>query len=259
MRCLFLCALLFAFPVYAQKLPGESPEKLQDLMDDWISLESQTGSLQMAWRERKESLTRRSKLFDEEKLALRKVIDSASNVTDDVNQRRLELLTEQQRLEAEQLKVDQVIAQAVPKLHQLRDRLPPPVQEEWAEKLAMLSQSDTSNSEKLERIFNLLNAAEEFNERVAMHESSMEIVQAGTSKQVLVTQIYLGVAQGWYVSNDGSAYGYGKSTPEGWRWWHGSNASAELGRQLHPSEILSLKAMLENPTTANYLSLPIKI
>jgi hypothetical protein len=117
-----------------------------------------------------------------------------------------------------------------------------------------------SNSEKLERLLGLFKLVEEFDDRVALNRITMELPDTnGQLQQLFVTQIYLGVGQGWYVSDDGSAYGYGRATKLGWSWWHGDQASAELGRELDPQDLLRVRSVLENPTTATFVSLPIKI
>jgi hypothetical protein len=102
--------------------------------------------------------------------------------------------------------------------------------------------------------------AEDFNKRIALHRTTMELqtVDNNTAK-VLVTQIYMGISHGWYVSDDGSAYGYGKANTLGWTWWHGTDASKELGHELEPQDLLDVRSVLENPTSASYLPLPLKL
>ena len=106
----------------------------------------------------------------------------------------------------------------------------------------------------------LFKLVEEFDNRVGIHRSAMKLVdKEGNPQKLLVTQLYLGAGQGWYVSDDGNSYGYGRATKLGWNWWHGSDASDELGNKLDPQDLLRLRTILENPTTATFLSLPIKI
>jgi hypothetical protein len=86
----------------------------------------------------------------------------------------------------------------------------------------------------------------------------MELPAGAASETVLVTQIYLGLAQGWYVDAEGEHFGFGRPTPTGWRWWHGEDASRELGQPLQPETLLTLKAIVENPTKAKLISAPLK-
>lgn len=78
-------------------------------------------------------------------------------------------------------------------------------------------------------------------------------------KNMRVTQIYLGVSQGWYVSDDGQYFGYGRPDLKSWTWWHNESASKELGKKLNPQDLLELVNVINNPTTASFIRLPIKI
>ncbi|WP_162926429.1 DUF3450 family protein [Teredinibacter purpureus] len=247
--------LLFAvLTVQAERAP------LDELMATWLSLESQKGHVQKNWSERQQQLDEKISLFDAEKTALEKVIESAGNVRNDVDVKRMELARAQEKLEQEQVLVSASIAKASTTLQLMAKRLPPPLQQEWVAKMALLGEENVSNSEKLERLLQLLQSAEEFNSRVAMHRSVIEAAITDTETQkVVVNQMYLGVNQAWYVSDDATVYGYGRSTILGWQWWQGRDASKELGRTLEVDDIVALKNMLETPTAAAYLSLPIKL
>jgi hypothetical protein len=192
--------------------------------------------------------------------ALKEVISQESKATSDVDQRRLSLLKTQDQLEQEQAEVDRQIQTATAQVQSLKIKLPPPLQAEWEEKLPLLSQKGVSNSEKLERLLGLFKLVEEFNNRIALNRSTMKLPgNNNETHNILVTQVYLGTSQGWYVSDDGATYGYGRATNLGWKWWHQQDASTELGRELNPKTLLELRSVLENPTTAKFVSLPIKI
>jgi hypothetical protein len=237
-----------------------SSNSLDQLMTQWLDIESQKGRMQSEWSLRKAELTRRLSLLDIERDALNDVIAQGNKVTSDVDQRRLSLLKVQDELEVEQTRTDAQLKQVVQTIQTLNPKLPPPLQDQWNEKLPLLLQGGSGNSEKLERLLSMFLLVNEFDKRIAIHRSTMSIANADDQQQaLLVTQIYLGASQGWYVSDDGSAYGYGRATSLGWHWWHGEEASTELGRELDPKTLLKVRAILENPTTATFVSLPIKI
>lgn len=237
-----------------------SSNSLDQLMGQWLDIESQKGRLQSEWSVRKAELTRRLSLLDIEKDALNNIIAQGTKVTSDVDQRRLSLLKVQDALEVEQTLVDSQLKQVVQLIQTLNPKLPPPLQDQWSEKFPLLLQTGAGNSEKLERLLGMLLLVNEFDERVAINRTTMITSNADDQPQnLLVTQIYLGASQGWYVSDDGHAYGFGRATGLGWHWWHGDDASTELGRELDPEMLLKVRAILENPTTASFVSLPIKI
>jgi len=241
---------------------GESRKKssLDGLVSQWIELESQKGNLQVDWTQRRQELDRKLELFDAERDALLALVNKADNVKSDVDSRRLELLEKQTDLESEQAEVNEALARALSSLETLLHRLPPPLQQEWRDKKSLLERDGASNSEKLERVLVMTKLVEDFDGRVAVHRTAMNLSGAeGNLRDIRVTQVFLGAGQAWYVSEDGAYYGYGRSTTTGWQWWGGAGAEQELGRALDPDELLRLCEILENPTTARYLSLPIKI
>lgn len=250
--------LILAIPIAG--FAATESDSLSELMTTWLDLESQKGRLQVEWNTRRQSLDRRMELFDAERQALQKVLKNAGNIQGDVDARRLTLLESQQQLETEQTQIKSAIEQTSVSLKALSLRLPPPLLVQWQEKLGLLDQPGFSNSEKLERMLTLLKQVEEFNERIALHKTVMERPGVdGQNQKLFVTQIYLGVNQGWYISDDGTSFGYGRATNLGWQWWHEESASIELGRNLDPQDLIKLRDMLEKPTSASFLSLPVKI
>lgn len=250
------------FAVIGISLPAISAENksLHELMDQWISIESQKGNLQLSWNTRKEQLAQSQSLLSSEISVLKAVLKKADSKKNDVDNRRIELSEKQSLLEQEQLQVKNQISQATNFSRSLLKRLPPPLQAAWQEKLLLLSQDGASDSEKLERLLTLYTLVNEFDERIALNRSSMEIPNStDESQNLLVTQMYLGVSQGWYVSDDGLHYGFGRAGRLGWQWWHKEAASAELGRVLDPQDLLKLKGILQKPTTAKFINLPIKV
>jgi len=255
---IFHCFLI----VVGISLPAISAENksLNELMEQWISIESQKGNLQLTWNTRKQQLEQSQSLLSSEIALLKKVLKKTDSEKSDVDNRRMQLSEKQSLLEQEQVQVKSQISQATNFSRSLLKRLPPPLQTAWQEKLLLLTQVGASDSEKLERLLTLYKLVNEFDERIALNRSSMEIPgSSDKSQNLLVTQMYLGVSQGWYVSDDGLHYGFGRAGNLGWQWWHNEAASAELGRVLDPQDLLQLKSILQKPTTAKFINLPIKV
>lgn len=256
----FAVLVIFLLPVMCLSEPLDISKQLDGLMGKWIDIESQKGRLQSEWNIRKADLERRLSLLDLEQSVLKEALAEGNKSTNEVDAQRLTLLKAQDRLESEQSLMNSQLQKALELAQSLQARLPPPLQTQWQERLPYLSQSELNTSEKLEKLLGLLKLVEELDDRVALHRSTLEIPsETDETRLLFVTQIYLGISQGWYVNDDGSAYGYGRSTPLGWKWWHGDEASAELGRKLDVSSLLKSRAILENPTSASFVSLPIKI
>jgi hypothetical protein len=233
---------------------------LNELMEQWLNIESQRGHLQSSWSTEQQQMKQSQLLLDAESSLLKEMLASTNVKQSSVDKKRLELSERQSRLEVEQIKVKNYIRRAIEFNQSIVNRLPPPLQKKWLDKSLLLTQASATDSEKLERLLALYKLVNEFEERVAINRTSMEVPGAGsTSRNLLITQMYLGVSQGWYVSDDGAYYGFGKAGKLGWQWWHNENASAELGRILNPQDLLNLKSILEKPTTAEFINLPIKV
>jgi len=254
-----LCCFFFLVSLSLPSLSAES-ESLNELMAQWLNIESQKGNLQLSWNTRKQQLTQSQSLLSAEIIALKAVLKKTDSEKSDVDSRRIQLSKKQSLLEQEQIPVKNQIIQASHFSRSLLTRLPPPLQVLWKKKLLLLTQDGATDSEKLERILTLFKLVDEFDGRIALNRGSMEIPSsAEQSQNILVTQMYLGASQGWYVSDDGLHYGYGRAGILGWQWWHNEAASAELGRILDPKDLHKLRSILQKPTTAKFIDLPIKV
>lgn len=247
--------LLVAIP-----FAGISEANTDELMQQWIKLESQKGKLQTEWAERKAELERRQQLLVAEQSSLEEVLSQTAESRSDTDQRRKALLTDQERLEQEQTLMAEQVNKAIASLQSIQFRLPPPLATEVDSKMKSL-QSDLTASEKLERLLSIYKLMNEFDQRVAINKATMELPVAGqeSTRSVRVTQIYLGLTQGWYLSEDASEYGYGRATALGWKWWSNQEAESELGQELDPNEIKTLISIMENPALAELVSLPVKL
>ncbi|HEY6527231.1 MAG TPA: DUF3450 family protein [Cellvibrionaceae bacterium] len=253
-KALLLLLGCYSWTVFAET---NTPEQL---MGQWLNLEMQKGSLQSNWSQSRDNLDQRLSLLEVEQKRLKEVLSQRTVATTEVDQRRLALLQAQEKLEQEQSQLEEQLKKYVQRAQLLHPRLPPPLNVLWNEKLALVTQENNSASERLEQLLTLFKQFDEFNHRVALHIGAIEIPD--TDKQthpILTSQIYLGVSQGWYVSDDAKSYGFGRPTSTGWKWWHGQDAERELGRPLNAQAILRVKQILENPTTAEFVSLPVKI
>jgi hypothetical protein len=253
-KALLLLLGSYSWAAFAQT---NTPE---ELMGQWLNLEMQKGSLQSNWSRSRDNLDQRFALLEVEQKRLKEILSQRTVTTSEVDQRRLVLLQSQEQLEQEQAHLEGQLKKYVQRAQLLQPRLPPPLNVLWNEKLALATQENNSASERLEQLLTLFKQFDEFNQRVALHIGALEIPGADNQTHpVLANQIYLGVSQGWYASDDGKSYGFGRPTSTGWKWWHNQDAERELGRALNAQAILRVKQILENPTTAEFVSLPVKI
>lgn len=232
-------------------------------MSTWIKIESQKGHLEESWENRKASLENKIKLLNLEKSSIQELVDSSSLEGSEADQERQSLLEMQNSLEQEQQRIEQATSQTIAELNQIVSKLPPPVASQWRKHLTDLTSKDLSTSERLESTLNLLKISDEFNQRIALHKGPLRgtaVDQSeGQEELVIVNQIFLGLSQGWFVSDDGSYFGYGRAEQDGWTWWSGDSASAKLSTILEADQVLETLRILQNPTEAEYVSMPVII
>ena len=70
-----------------------------------------------------------------------------------------------------------------------------------------------NNSEKLEKQLALAAQLQGVNQRVSINVTTMLLPD---EQEVEVSQFFIGVSHGWYVSNDGHFWGSGSSQLDGW-------------------------------------------
>lgn len=253
-------ALLLLFPLAAQAAETQS---LETLMTTWLNIESQRGALVTDWNERKQQLEQRASLLEREADVLENMLQEADQDLSQVDSHRKELTAQQQELENEQDQLESAIRQASIKLSALSARIPPPLQDSWQKGLQRIEREELTLSEKLEQILNLAKQAEQFERRVAIHNDVISIPNGSDmadAKSLEVTQIYLGLSQGWYVNKSGEYYGYGYADADGWHWQHmntQSPNSADLA--VNPNQLLEILGMIENPTKAELMTIPVKL
>lgn len=210
-------ALLLAalwLPAGAQE--GADPvQEIDALTQQWTSLEHQKDELRAEWRTQKPVLELQLALLEREIAELNSLLEETARQQDDVEQRRLELLEEQTRLEEEGAAVEASLSQASVALHSLERDLPPPLKEAWAEELARLDNPLETVSERFRKLVEVLGQLDDFDAKVTLNEAVMTL---GDGREHVVTQVYLGLSHGWYVTADQRFAGAGMAGADGWQW-----------------------------------------
>lgn len=253
MTALSLCAIFTSYGASA------SAHQSNELMRQWIELESQKGKLQSHWERQKSRLETKKQLLIEQEKQLIVLLKEAKTNKSQVDEARLTLVNQQIEFEKQDEVIKKTISEAYVYLSSLVQQLPPPVQNEWAGKLSLLNDQAASNNEKLERYVSLLQSAYKFNQRIVHHEGPLAIPSNSGEQLVNVHQIYLGLNQAWYVSEDKTHFGFGKAIDGVWHWFNGADAEHYLNQKIDTASLIDIKNTLKNPTAASYISAPISV
>ena len=190
-------------------------QEIDALTQQWTSLEHQKDELRAEWRAQKPVLEQQIALLEREIMELNTLLEETAAQQDDVEQQRLDLLGEQTALEEEAAAVEASLAQASLALHSLHPGLPPPLTDAWAEELARFDSPIETVSERFRKLIELLGELDDFDAKVTLNEAVMPL---GDGRDHVVTQVYLGLSHGWYVTADQRFGAAGRAGPDGWVW-----------------------------------------
>jgi hypothetical protein len=254
---ILLITLLGGMPrLSAGQTPGDPVREVEALTLQWTDLERQKDILQANWRTDKPILEQQLLLFEREARELDAYLETSAQQQDEVEQRRLELLEEQTRLEREQDALERSLAQASRGLETLHPQLPPPLFEAWTEDLPRLRSPLLTPTEKLQLMLELLEQLDDFQRKITLHQSVMTMADG---RDYEVKQVYLGLSHGWYVTADGRFGAAGAAGTSGWQWTAVTDNQAItdivgiLERRVEPA-LVSIPLKLNAPTSADSTS-----
>jgi hypothetical protein len=211
-----LIALLVALPLGMAQVADDGPVREIDALTlQWTGLAHQKDTLQANWRTERPVLEQQLALLEREARALDEFLAASAEQHSEVDQKRLELLEEQTRLEQEQAELDRSLVQAALKLNSLHRELPPPLVDAWAEDLPRLDDPLLTASEKLQLVVELSGQLNDFERKLTLNEAVMTMADG---REYAVKQVYLGLSHGWYVTGDQQFAAEGKAGPDGWQW-----------------------------------------
>jgi len=237
----FILLILLSNSSFAQS----QSERLQRLVEQWLSLEQQADQLRHDWSHQQLVLQQRLQLLQTEKKVIKKHLRLHSGRQNKAQQARADLAQQSTVLEQNQAQLSSVLVSVAASIKALSPRLPEPLAQHW-ENIFKHSDKHKSNSEKLARYLSALKAMDEFQQKITRHQSLMEI----SGQQVLVDQIYLGLAQGWYLSRDGKLAGIGRPGQDSWR-WRPDNSLAPM--------LKDIIAALKQPEKASVLPIRVEL
>lgn len=232
------CLLLF---VNSSAQANLTADRIDQLTKRWLETERQASHLKANWQTEKPLLEQRIKLLKLEQQQLNALLNSNQASSNEVEQKREQLLQQQAKLETEQALIANTINQLKQRLDGLSPLLPPPLQSNWQ------TQDSDNNAVILEQQLSRLSKLKDFNDRISLH--SMRLTNS-QGQEILVKQLYLGLSQAWFSSQNGEFSGYGLVEDGVW-YWHFSD-------QLNVQQILDAIAIVENQKSPTDVTLDIK-
>ena len=226
-------------------------QQADSLIKEWVSLEQQRNAMLNDWHQAQPLLKQRLTLLKQEQRQLEQDLSSASVSDSDVEQKRSQLLQSQNEMEAQHGLLETSLVDYYQLIAELQPQLPPPLRKAWHNKLSQAEFSTADTTARLSTLLELLDKLHDFDQRISHVQSALILPTNDGDTEIMVHQLYLGLAQAWYVSLDGRLVGRGQPTPSGWQWLSDDTVDDET--------ILSAIAMIDRKTEAKFLELPISL
>jgi gas vesicle protein len=233
------------------KVPSEpSLEELRVTMDKWIETQQIIAKERNEWQQGNEILRGRLDLVKTEIGSLEEKITQAKSSVEETDKKRNDLLAENDQLKATSSELTEEAAKIEEEIRRLVKRLPEPLQSKLQPLYQRIpSAQSTVRVSAAERFQNVLGIVNELNKANTEITVSYEVHNLAGGKPSEVKAIYVGLAQGYYVSAGGEG-GVGSPGDEGWLW----NPMSEGA-----GEVLKALEIIQGKETPAFVAVPVKI
>ena len=227
-----------------------SLEEVRLTMDKWIETQQILSKERKDWQQGKEILLGRLELVKTEIGTLEEKIKQAESNVGETNRKRNDLLAENDQLKGVSTQLTEAVTGIEAQIRRMFKQLPEPVRATLQPLYQrMPTDQATTRVSVAERFQNVLGILNELNKTNSDITVSYEVHNLANGKPSEVKTIYVGLAQGYYVSASGDA-GIGRPSGEGWTWEQSEDSARE---------ILTALDILQGKQAPAFVPLPVKI
>ncbi|WP_426357751.1 DUF3450 family protein [Pseudocolwellia sp. HL-MZ19] len=219
--------------------------ELEQLVQRWLQIERQISELTVDGIQQESSMKQTLQLLEIEYQQLSASNESRQKNHSELTEKRTKLITLQSELETSQDLLSAQLNKINQQLISLQVQLPPPLLTSW-ENVGDLNNDSLETTEKLQIALDVLTRLIDFQNRISIHEMA---IKHANGSEIWVTQLYLGAAQAWFVSNDLTYAGIGYPDVLGWQWEFDENIDAD--------QIAKGIAVHKKQRAAQWIKLPI--
>lgn len=247
-----IAIVLFSFFAASSVVAAPSKvEQTDSLIKKWLAIEQQRNALINDWHQQEPLLKQRLTLLKQEQAQLEKDLATTIDNDSEVEKKRAQLLKSQNSMESGQALLEKSLVDYFQVIAEIHPQLPPPLFKAWQKKLSSAEFTNADITKKLNTLLELLEQLNDFEQRISHAETALVLPTPQGDKEIMVQQLYIGLAQAWYVSLDGSLVGRGTPEENGWHWQADNSVDGET--------ILNAIAMIERRSEAKFLQLPISL
>lgn len=228
----------------------EAAENVRQNIGEWIQTQRVQSDEKSRWREEKEVLEQSIDLLENESDLLTARLAELEERRDETADERRALNEQNDALLDSSEETEEWLARLEADVESLRPIFPPPLENQAAALLSRLDRADRESIEpgqRMQTVLGILGEVDRFQRNVTLSRETREL-EDGTRREV--NTIYLGLAQAYFVDDNGRIAGTGRPAGNGWEWTRNDELSAAVRRAA---------AVLQNERPAEFVDLPVEI
>jgi chaperonin cofactor prefoldin len=236
---------------HAQEPAQPNLQSSRDTVAKWVETQQILAREKKDWQDGKEILERRVELLESEIRSLETKLEESRSTLGEADRRRYEVVSEGESLRVATAALAERVERLEGKVRTLLSRSPEPLRNRVAPLSQRLPAPGTATTlslgERYQNAIGVLNEVNKFQRDVTV---ASEIRTLSDGARVEVQALYLGLAQGYYVTADGSAAGVGVPTDEGWDWTQSNDLAPAVQQAI---------SILQNESVPAYVPLPVTL
>jgi hypothetical protein len=229
---MYLRVFIFLLPVWAASASPSTLETARSAVKEWATTE-RTISLEAAEWVQKEQLLRDLIEVETQRIArLEAEQDESEAGIGAADEERESLLAREKDALEMAAKIEEFVVQIEAFLHELRVRLPEPLNDDLAVPFQRIPKTGEdlglSLGERMRTVISLMASIRKFDGTLYLDESIRELPEGG---EVSVRTLYVGLGQAYYLAPNDA--GYGTPGPSGWVWESAPEFEEGIREALH--------------------------
>ena len=189
---------------------------LQEKVRQWVEIQKLRSKEKTDWEEQKRNMEALNGIRSKEIEQIDVLIKAAGQRLTDATNKKNELLDEKDKLSIQRNVIEQRVIAIEKSLRNQLNLFPDPLVSKIKEEVERIRDLNPESSlqDRLRDAVAILSAASDFAYSMTVSNELHEVEE----KSVEVEVMYLGFSGAWYVSKNGKISGWGKASPNGWKW-----------------------------------------
>lgn len=243
-----LLGLLAAIPT--GRAVGGGASDVRAVVEQWVAIEKTISEEASAWKEKERLLRDLISSARSERENLNAQIAEAKQTASAADQKRAELVSQRQELEASAEAVLRFLAAMEQRLRKIKTRLPQPLQDSLAGHFKNLPADAASSRQglaaRMQGVVSILDTIQKFDSVAQVFEEVRTLADGSVGA---VQTLYLGLGAAYFLSESDEDAGFGLPSDKGWSW---------VSKPEIAEAVKEAIAMIEQKTEARFVPLPVQ-